>query len=251
MKITLRLLLAALLVYSAAIYISAQEKNGVSVKQNARAPEKQNTRQPEEAAKSDATKATESANATHYVYEFTQPEFYVRHILIEHDESGRGKITFARLKEEEEITDPFELSPAALVRIKSLWDALGFLNSQTDYQSAKQFPHLGTMRLGMMRGERKREATFNWTEDKSVFALANEYRRAAEQAIFVFDINVARQNQPLEAPKILDRLDSLMARSGISDPQQLAPLLRDLSTDERIPLIARNHAARLLNRIKK
>src|SRR3977135_4384198 len=31
-----------------------------------------------------------------YTYEFTQPQFSPSHILIEHDASGRGKITFQR-----------------------------------------------------------------------------------------------------------------------------------------------------------
>jgi hypothetical protein len=43
----------------------------------------------------------------------------------------------------------------------------------------------------------------------------------------------------------------MMKRNAISDPQQLLPLLKDLTTDERIPLIARNHAQRLIQKIQK
>ena len=73
---------------------------------------------------------------------------------------------------------------------------------------------------------------------------------AADQAIFIFDISIARQNQPLNAPKLMEVLESLLRREGLSDPKQLLPLLNDLSTDEHIPLIARNHAIRIIKKIR-
>jgi hypothetical protein len=190
-------------------------------------------------------------DTTKYSYEFTQPQFYIRHILIEHDASGRGKITFERLGEDTAIVEPIELSTGALGRIFSLWTTLGFLDSTENYQSAKQFPHLGTMRLVMEQGTRKRTAEFNWTNNKDAFALVNEYRHVADQAVFVFDMSIARENQPLNAPKLMELLESLLNRNELSDPYQLVPLLRELTTDERLPLIARNHAGRLLKRIEK
>jgi uncharacterized protein (UPF0147 family) len=49
----------------------------------------------------------------------------------------------------------------------------------------------------------------------------------------------------------MDRLDSLLKRDEISDPSQMLPLLKELSNDERIPLIARNKAARIIKEIEK
>ena len=46
-------------------------------------------------------------------------------------------------------------------------------------------------------------------------------------------------------------LEILVERDEISDREQFAPLLRDLTTDERIPLMARNHAERLPKKIEK
>ena len=227
---------------SAAVFGVAQQPSGS--KQNAR---------PEVAipASPPAT-ATEAENSSaRYLYEFTQPQFYVRHIEIEHDANGRGRITFEKLNEETGITEPLELSPAALSRISALWRALSFLDSEENYQSDKQFPHLGTMRLRMEQDTRKRTAEFNWTNNKNAFALAEEYRRAADQAILVFDISVARESQPLNGPKLMDQIESMLNRKSLSDPQQLVPLLNDISTDEHLPLIARNHALRLLKQIEK
>jgi hypothetical protein len=188
---------------------------------------------------------------TKYSYEFKQPQFTTSHIVIEHDAIGRGKITFERLGEATPIVEPIELSTAALGRILGLWSDLHFLDSSESYQAARQFPHLGTMKVQMDDGKRKRVAEFNWTNNKLVSALVNEYRRVADQAALVFDLAVARENQPLNAPKLMDQFEILLTRSGLSDPYQLVPLLRDLTVDEHLPLIARNHATRLLKRIEK
>ncbi|MCA1625163.1 MAG: hypothetical protein LC778_15470 [Acidobacteria bacterium] len=50
---------------------------------------------------------------------------------------------------------------------------------------------------------------------------------------------------------MFDALDSLVKRDEISDAPQMIPFLRELSNDERIPLIARNHASRIVKTIEK
>ncbi len=240
--IYLRFLIAALLISGAAIYASAQTTSR---------PNKQNTREETKPPTAAAAKAEEATDDARYSYEFKQPDFLVSQIRIEHDARGRGQITFLRKGQDDPFTEEFELSPEALSRVRALWEALKFLETETDYQSEKQYPHLGTVSVGMKRNGRSRTATWNWTNEPSAKALANEYWRAADQAILVFDISVSRENLPLEAPKLMDRLDLLLTRGGLSDPKQLVPLLRDLSTDERVPLIARNHAGRLLKKIEK
>jgi hypothetical protein len=230
---------AALMVLSAAISINAQNQSGA--KHNAR---------PQQGAGAAASSETKTERVK-YSYEFTQPKFYIKHIVLEHDANGRGTVTFERQNEDTPVTEPLELSAEALGRINAAWQALQFLDSTTDYQSDKQFPHLGTMRLGMERGERKRVAEFNWTNNRSAETLVSEYRKAADQAIWIFDIQIARENQPLNAPKLMEAMESMLKRNGVSDPHQLVKLLQDLSTDEHVPLIARNHALRLIKQIQK
>ena len=228
------------MVFSAAISIYAQNPEG-DAKHNAR---------PQQGAGAAVSNATKT-DTVKYSYEFTQPKFYVKHIVLEHDASGRGTITFERLNEDTPVTEPIELSANALGRITAAWQALQFLDSGTDYQSNKQFPHLGTMRIGMQRGERKRVAEFNWTNNSDASKLVTEYRKAADQAIWIFDIAIARENQPLNAPKLMEAMESMLKRNGVSDPRQLLKLLQDISTDEHVPLIARNHALRLIKQIQK
>jgi hypothetical protein len=228
---------AALLCLSAAVSIYAQNSDGS--KHNAR---------PQQAVPAAVGSATE---AVKYSYEFSQPKFYVKHIRLEHDANGHGKVTFERLNEDVPVTEPLELSPDALARINAAWQGLRFLESDTNYQADKQFAHLGTMKIGMERGDRKRVAEFNWTNNRDAETLVNEYRKAADQAILIFDITLARENQPLNAPKLMETMESLLKRNGLSDPRQLLKLLQDLSTDEHVPLIARNHALRLIKQIEK
>ena len=229
---------AALMVFSAAISIYAQNSSGA----------KHNTR-PEQAA--GAVVSETKTDAVKYSYEFSQPKFYIKHIVLEHDANGRGTVTFERLNEDTPVTEPIALSADALARISAAWQALQFLESNTDYQSSKQFPHLGTMRIGMERGEQKRVAEFNWTNNPNAETLVNEYRKVADQAIWIFDIAIARENQPLNAPKLMEAMESMLKRNAVSDPRQLVKLLQEISTDEHVPLIARNHALRLIKQIQK
>ena len=190
-------------------------------------------------------------NKSVYFYEFDQPNFTVSKIRIEHDENGKGKITFLKKELNEDISDPLQLSATALERVKSVWRALNFLDSTENYQYEKDYSHLGNMTFTMRKNGKSREAKFNWTENKDARNLADEYRRIGQQFIWIFDINVARQNQPLEAPRLVDSLDSMIRRNEISDAEQMIPLLNELNNDERIPLIARNHAAKLVKQIEK
>lgn len=196
-------------------------------------------------------KPKEDPNAGHYAYEFKQPDFYVYFIRIEHDDTGRGQIRFERRSDTEQITEPFELSQAALARVRGHWDALGFLDSQANYQGERTYPSMGQTRLWMRRGGRERTAEFNYSQDKEAQGLAEEYRKASEQALLVFEMNVALESQPLETPKLINRLDSLINRDYLSDQQQLIPLIRTLTEDERVPLVGRNQAARILKKLEK
>ena len=234
-------MIAALVILSAAICTVAQTGSGAA---------KRNTREKigQDAATAIKNPAVENVS---YSYEFEKPEFFIRHILIKHDANGRGEISFEKLGGLEPIVEPLELSESARARILALWDALNFLDSSANYQTDRQYPHLGTMRLRMVKAARERMAEFNWTNDPNAKSLVEEYRRAANQAIFVFDMSVAIQNQPLDSPKLFDRLDSHLKKNELSDPQQLIPLLSGLSTDERLPLMSRNHAERILQKLKK
>ncbi len=225
-------------------------------------PTKKNERPAGSAATTPATGDTKKTNrpaeskapakpSYPFFYEFTQPAFVINRMTIEHDDTGKGTITFTKRDFDEAITDPVQLSPATMQKLKTWWDNLKFLESNESYQAERDFAHMGTIKLRLKRDKRERTAEFNWTDNKDAKALMDEYRNLGQQYIWIFDITLSRENQPLEAPKLMENFEAMLKRNEISDPRQMAPLLKDLSEDERIPLIARNRAAKILQQIEK
>jgi hypothetical protein len=236
-----------------AFFISASLLLTVALSAAASAQDKRNGRpEAQPSPRADAPKQADppSSARVKYTYEFNQPQFVVSHVVLEHDSSGRGNVTFVQ-RTDIPIVEPIQLSSAAMGRILGFWRDLRFLDSNENYQSAKNFAHLGVYKVSMDDGQRHRTAEYNWTDNKAAWALVNEYRRAADQTIWVFDMKLAREMQPLNAPSLLTELESRLTRNELSDPQQLVPLLTELKTDEHIPLIARNHADRILKKIEK
>src|ERR1700682_4774762 len=172
---TSKLLFTGLLILSAAFLSFPQDQN------------KRNDR-PQEASAPVPQRREDNKkppDPTRYSYEFTKAEFLIRHVVIEHDALGRGKITFERHGEETPIVEPVELSIGALCRVLGLWTELHFLDSNENYQTVKSFAHLGTYKLRMDDGQRRRTAEFNWSKNKEAWSLANEYRRVTDQAILI------------------------------------------------------------------
>lgn len=230
---------------------SAPKKVAARPDEEGKSGDSSNDSSGQDASKGSQDKSKEDPNVAHYVYEFKQPDFFVYFVHIEHDDRGRGLIRFERRNDTEQITDPLEISPAALERIRAHYAALNFLDSAANYQGERTYPSQGQTRITMRLGGRERTAEFNYSQNPEAQGLAEEYRRLTEQALFVFDIGVALEAQPLDTPKLLERLDSLIDRNYLSDKRQLIPLVRDLSEDERVPLVGRNQAVRILKKLEK
>lgn len=186
-----------------------------------------------------------------YFYEFTRPGFLTSRILIEHDVNGKGQISFQKQDFDELMVDPIQLSTATLATINEALENLNFIESTTDYQYEKDLPQMGAVEFTLVKGDKKRTVKYNWTSDKDAKALMDEYRRIGNEYVWRFDLEVARENQPLESPRIVNAMESFVKRGEISDPPHLLPYLTEVSNDERLPLIARNHALRLIKDIEK
>lgn len=186
-----------------------------------------------------------------YRYEFTQPDFIISHIVIEHDDSGKGTIAFKRRSFDEMLSEPIEVSAPTLEKLKAAFATLNFIDSTEDYQYERDFSNMGNVAITLKNEGRERTAKYNWTSNKEAKFLMDEYRRIGNQFTWMFDFNLARENQPLETPKLVDNLDALLKRNEIADPRQMLPFLQAVSNDERVPLIGRNHAGKLVKQIEK
>ena len=232
--------------------VAVEPKPSQSPEQPANVPAKRNER-PDSGQPASATNSSlkQAVADPPYFYEFTQPKFTITKITIKHDESGKGELTFYKGVYDEPITEPVQLSQSTLDMIAATLTALDFLNATEDYQYEKDYSHLGNIAFRLKKDDRTREVHFNYTTNKDAKELADEYRRIGNQIIWMFDMNVARENQPLDAPRQMDALQSYMERNEIADPNQLIPFLQGLTNDERIPLIARNHAGKIIKQIEK
>lgn len=203
------------------------------------------------ADKSISKNSTAGAAAPSFFYEFTRPGFSYGRIVIEHDEAGKGKISFSKDDQEEVITDPIALSPVTLAKISEALASMKFLDSTEEYQYARDYSHLGNVVFTLKRDGRERTAKYNWTENAGAKTLMDEYRRITNEYTWRFEISVARENQPLLTPGLVEVLDSYIRRDEISDPSHLLSFLTPLSTDERLPLMARNRAVKIIKEIEK
>ncbi len=213
-------------------------------------PVKRNERPADEKANSQ-TGSTSPKYSPIYFYDFTRPGFLYERVLIEHDEAGKGKISFQKKDSDEIITDPVELSPLTIRNLTGAFTALDFLSSNENYQTERDHSNMGNVSITIKRLGRERTAKYNWTDNKHAKFLMDEYRRIANEYTWKFEIGIARQNQPLQSPDLMNKLDSYIKQNEISDPPHILALLTELSTDERLPLIARDHAARLMKQIEK
>lgn len=198
-----------------------------------------------------AVDITVKAGPATHIYEFTRPGFSYSPVRIEHDDEGRGKIIFQKDGSDEVISDPLSLTPVTMSRLQEIFTALDFLNSSEDYQFENDYSHLGNVSITLRKDGRERTAKYNWTVNKHARELSEEYRRIANEYTWLFEFGVARVNQPLRTPGMMDALDGHLRRNEIPDPPHLLPFLTQLSTDERLPLMARNHALKLIKNIQK
>lgn len=186
-----------------------------------------------------------------YVYTFDRPGFVYSNIKIEHDDTGKGRIWFKKDNFDEPLDDPIELSAATVEKLKGTFTALNFIDSTEDYQYSRDFSNMGNVTITLNRMGRTRTAKYNWTENKHAKLLMDTYRAIANEYTWKFEFALARANQPLFTPSLIDALEGYLARNEIADPPHLLPFLTQISTDERLPLMARNRVAKIIAKIEK
>ncbi|MGH9798761.1 MAG: hypothetical protein ACRD82_00200 [Blastocatellia bacterium] len=185
-----------------------------------------------------------------YHYRFENERFTTTVQEIEFDGSGRGKFRFKK-KDGEEIINDLALSETLLTQIQSLFDQLNFLSSQENYQHKKDFSHLGTITISQSRNGKERTVKFNYTDHPAMSQLRDIFQNIANQETRFFEIEVVRETDPISTPTQMRLLDDDLRSKRIADPNRFVPLLKDIKLDESVPLIARNHADRILKAISK
>lgn len=189
-------------------------------------------------------------SSPHYYYLFENERFTTPVQEIEFDSSGQGKFRFKR-KGSEEIVLDLSISPALMSQIQLLFNELNFIASTENYQHKKDFSHLGTVTISLARDGKERSVKFNYTDNQVMNSLREIFQNIAIQETRIFEMETIRANDPISTPAQLRLLESEMKSKHIADPNRFVPILEDIKLDEGVPLIARNHAERLLLSIRK
>lgn len=195
-------------------------------------------------------KKSEASTDTKFHYLFENEKFTTPRIELEFGADGKGEFRFKK-KGSDEIINKLAVTQTVLTQINFLLTELNFLASNENYQYKKDFSHLGTMTISYSNGGKHRKVSFNYTENAALNKLANIFRNIATQETRIFEIETVRQSDPISTPAQLRYLEGELKSRTIADPERFTPLLLEIKTDESVPLIARNHAERLLKEIKK
>ena len=202
----------------------------------------------EQTASVGSTRVT--SQPAHYTYVFENERFTTPLIEVDFDDSGRGKYHF-RKKDGQDITNDLNVSTSVVSQLRGLFGEANFLGSEEDYQHKKDFSHLGRVTITYSDGSRERKTSFNYTDNASMNRVVEIFRNISTQENRIFEIAVTRENDPISMPAQMRMLESELKSKQIADPRQLVSLLEQLKLDESIPLIARNHADRLIKSIAK
>lgn len=186
-----------------------------------------------------------------FSYRFENPRFDLRVIEIDLSSNGSGELRFTRGASDEVLDCKVKLLPATIARIADLFEVSGFLSSNVEYQDKKDFAHMGWVTLGARQGARERKTRFNFTTNIHIKTLEEIFRGIASQEISLFDIENAERYQPLDLPKQLDTLENDLKLTRIAEPDRLLATLNEIAGDDTQPLIARNHAKKIIADIKK
>jgi hypothetical protein len=184
-------------------------------------------------------------------YKFENKRFYVPMMEIDLAADGTGQVRFQRGESDDVLDHKFKLLPATLARIRQLFEVTRFIDASDDYQADKDFSHLGWMTLALRQDGRERKARFNYTQNPDIKELADIFRGIATEEIHLFDIETSEQYQPLDLPRLLDAIDNDLRLQRITEPERLLAKLQEVATSPTQPLIASNHAARIVSDIKK
>jgi hypothetical protein len=194
------------------------------------------------------------ATGTSYRYLFENDRFTTPFLEVEFDAEGKGQFRFRKKdggQPGEEVVNKLAVSPAVVRQVQAALDELQFLESSEDYQFKKDFSHLGKVTITHASGGKQRTVSFNYTANPVMSRLVDLFRNVATQETRVFELESVRANDPLSTPAQLRMLETELRARHLADPARLMPLLEEIKQDESVPLIARNHAERLIQTIKK
>jgi hypothetical protein len=170
--------------------------------------------------------------------------------MVELDGTGRGTFQFKE-RNSESVVVGLELRPATVNTLLNLFARADFLNENKDFVSPRKVADMGMKTVRFEMGSRKREVSFNYTEDRGGQQLVNFFENLCLQEKTRFEIDLALKYDRLGIPKMLDELEKSMKANRIVAPERFTAVLDKIYQDESVINYARVEARKLLAEMQK
>jgi hypothetical protein len=169
---------------------------------------------------------------------------------LELDGKGKGKFNFKK-RQEDALEIDFELKPAKVETLLSYFVRADFLNETKNFVSPRKVADMGLKTVRFENGARKREVTFNYTEDRTMMDIVDFFENLCQQEKSLFEMGLALKYDRLGIPKKLDELERNLTAKRIVEPERFAPVLEKIYRDESLMNLARTEAKKILSKIEK
>lgn len=186
--------------------------------------------------------ASDSGTGFSIRYRFENARFLIPRIELSIDGRGNGRLEWEKKDSPKALSREVHVSDDGLAELANLLQRLNFLQSVEVYQSSEDHGNLGSTAIRVNQAELSREVVFNYSRNKDADALGRLLRGIANREMYVADLELAVQHQPLETPAALATLAQEYKRGRIGDAVALLPLLKSIAADVSLPLITRNRA---------
>jgi hypothetical protein len=169
---------------------------------------------------------------------------------LELDGKGKGKFSFKK-RGEDALELDLELKPAKVETLLSYFVRADFLNETKNFVSSRKVADMGLKTVRFESGNRKREVSFNYTEDRAMMEIVDFFENLCQQEKSLFEMDLALKYDRLGIPKKLDELERNLTAKRIVDPERFAPVLEKIYQDESLMNLARTEAKKILSKIEK
>lgn len=186
-----------------------------------------------------------------YFYHFENEKFDTSLIDLAVNDSGRGTLRFRSKDADGVVENPVALKPETVALLRHLYTELAYLAGGERYQSKYDYPHLGTVTIGIADSDGERKTVFNFTQHPVMSKLLDLFRNIAIQELSYFRFELALRYYPLDAPKQLSALESNLKARRIPEPDRFVPVLKEILNSEQMLLIAKRQAGKILKEIEK
>lgn len=189
-------------------------------------------------------------DSVRFVWQKIQSRGAVETYRVELDGSGKGRFLFKK-KDVENVETDFQLHSAAVSSLQTLFIQADFLNEGKDFVSQRKVADMGMKTILFEVGSRKREVSFNYSEDRILQQIAIFFENLCQQERSLFEIELALKYDRLGIPKKLDELEKNLSDKRIVAPERFQPVLDRIYQDESLMHYARVEAKKLLVKIQK